>query len=1050
MTTTYPDWVPRLTDADLTLHFGAPTVARGAHYANLGRVNHIQAAGSLATGQVRGSNFRRYQTSVNLNRGVLTATCSCPMRADCKHAVALILSMRTPALGRPQTSWRALLQPLMEQQKATGGAPMALVISEDGAELGMSPARRGARGNWVRSGAAWADLIRESSQLNPTHLDAVRAVLETRDLSRGATSWLPQHLAFNDLNATVWAALRSAIDAGVALVPGSSASGRAVAEPTLSPTPFEPTLLVNRVDGGLRLSPAVIDGDDTVEVTGRTLLGRPAHGVTITRGDTLVLGPLSRPLDQDEQRIFTHGAVTVPESDEAVFSAGFLPQLRRRLNVQVADGVDLPEAQPPKLLLHVEFSPQQAALTWGFRYRVGRTVVDVPLQARTSEPHPRDYGAEAALLPLAASPWLKPLDHRRPEVTTLTGRHLIGFVSETLPGLQAHPDVEVEVAGEQPEYQEAEEAPAIALSVSDSEHGDWFDLGVDVTIDGEPVPLAELLAALTAGDDHLVLDSGVWFPLDVPELNQLRELLDEARLLVDHEGDSIRLRPEHAGLWDELVALGVVAEQSAAWQQAVDGLLDPSSLPEVALPEGLDADLRAYQDTGFRWLTFLWQTRLGGILADEMGLGKTLQSLAFLQAAKERGELAAPALVVAPTSVIGTWAAEAERFTPGLKVVAITGTHARRGTELADEVDGADLVVTSYTLLRLEEDAYRRLDWSAVLLDEAQFVKNHASKAYKAVRRLRARMKVALTGTPLENNLMDLWSLLSITAPGLFPDPKSFTTAYRKPIESGNREALARLHRRTRPLILRRTKAAVAAELPDKQEQVVPVQLEPAHRRLYDRHLARERQKILGLVGDLQRNRITILRSLTMLRQLSLSPVLVDQEYPAGSAKIDALLDLLDEALAEGHRALVFSQFTGFLGLVRNRLDEEKISYEYLDGATRNRAERISSFREGDASLFLISLKAGGFGLTLTEADYVFILDPWWNPAAESQAIDRTHRIGQDKPVNVYRLVAADTIEEKVVALQERKRALFDDVVGAGSDTAAPMTASDIMGLLTP
>jgi SNF2 family DNA or RNA helicase len=478
--------------------------------------------------------------------------------------------------------------------------------------------------------------------------------------------------------------------------------------------------------------------------------------------------------------------------------------------------------------------------------------------------------------------------------------------------------------------------------------------------------------------------------------------------------------------------------------------VDLDSLPEPALPEGLEADLRPYQHTGFAWLAFLWRARLGGVLADEMGLGKTLQALALAQAAHEAGELTAPMLVVAPTSVLGTWVAEAARFAPGLDVRAITETHKRRGTALADAVAGAQLVVTSYTLLRLEADAYAELDWSAVLLDEAQFVKNHRSQAYRAVRTLRSRVKVALTGTPLENNLMDLWSILSITAPGLFPHPQAFTEAYRKPVEAGDPDALARLHRRIRPLVLRRTKAAVATELPDKQEQVVPVELSGPHRRLYDRHLARERQKVLGLVGDLGRNRVTILRSLTLLRQLSLSPALVDEDYPAHSAKIDTLLELLSEVIAEGHRALVFSQFTGFLALVRQRMDDEGIAYSYLDGRTRDRAARIEAFRSGDDPVFLISLKAGGFGLTLTEADYVFILDPWWNPAAEAQAIDRTHRIGQDKPVNVYRLVATDTIEEKVVALAQSKRRLFDDVVGAASDMAAPLSADDIRGLLEP
>ncbi|HQD22560.1 MAG TPA: DEAD/DEAH box helicase, partial [Arachnia sp.] len=490
--------------------------------------------------------------------------------------------------------------------------------------------------------------------------------------------------------------------------------------------------------------------------------------------------------------------------------------------------------------------------------------------------------------------------------------------------------------------------------------------------------------------------------------------------------------------------------QAESWRSAVGALLDPASLPEVPIPDGLEAELRPYQATGFEWLSFLLSSRLGGILADEMGLGKTVQALALALSAKERGALRGPVLVVAPTSVIGTWSAEAAKFAPSLNTVAVTATAAKRGEPLATSIDGADVVVTSYTLLRLESDEYRALDWGAVLLDEAQFVKNHASKAYQAVRKLNAGVKIALTGTPLENNLMDLWSLLSITAPGLFPDPKAFTTAFRRPIEAGDTEALGRLHRRIRPLILRRTKAAVAAELPEKQEQIVPVELSPGHRRLYDRHLARERQKVLGLLGDLGRNRITILRSLTLLRQLSLSPALIDDAHPAASAKIDTLVEMLGEVIAEGHRALVFSQFTGFLGLIRERLTAEGIGYAYLDGRTRDRAGAIAGFREGDAPVFLISLKAGGFGLTLTEADYVFILDPWWNPAAESQAIDRTHRIGQDKPVNVYRLVASDTIEEKVVELQARKRHLFDSVVGTGSDAAAPLSADDILGLLAP
>ncbi len=315
-----------------------------------------------------------------------------------------------------------------------------------------------------------------------------------------------------------------------------------------------------------------------------------------------------------------------------------------------------------------------------------------------------------------------------------------------------------------------------------------------------------------------------------------------------------------------------------------------------------------------------------------------------------------------------------------------------------------------------------------------------------------ARFKLAITGTPVENNLMDLWSMLSIVAPGLFPSPQKFTEQYRTPIErGGNAEALATLRRRIRPLMRRRTKEQVAAELPPKQEQVLEVVLNPKHRKVYDTHLQRERRKVLGLVDDLQRNRFTIFRSLTLLRQLALDASLVDPEY-AGirSSKIDAFLEHLHEVVAEGHRALVFSQFTGFLASVRKRLDAEGLPYSYLDGRTRDRQRRIDEFREGRAPVFLISLKAGGFGLNLTEADYVFVLDPWWNPAVEAQAVDRTHRIGQDKTVMVYRLVAAGTIEEKVLALQERKRDLFARVMDDdGGALSSALTTEDSWGLFS-
>jgi SNF2 family DNA or RNA helicase len=407
-------------------------------------------------------------------------------------------------------------------------------------------------------------------------------------------------------------------------------------------------------------------------------------------------------------------------------------------------------------------------------------------------------------------------------------------------------------------------------------------------------------------------------------------------------------------------------------------------------------------------------------------------------------------LVVAPTSVLPTWLAEAARFAPSLRVVALGETTKRRGGTIAQAIAGADLVVTTYAVFRIDAEAFRESAWSALVLDEAQFVKNHQSQVYQCARLLPARTKLAITGTPMENNLMELWALLSIVAPGLFPRPAAFAEHFRRPIESGSApERLDTLRRRIRPVMLRRTKDAVASELPPKQEQVIEVALSPKHRRIYDRVLAHERQRLLGLLDDAQRNRIAILRSLTRMRRLCLDPVLDDPAHAGiGSAKVDALLELITPVLAEGHQALVFSQFTGFLATVRARLDAEGIGYAYLDGRTRKREEVIASFRSGERPVFLVSLKAGGFGLTLTEADYVFLLDPWWNPATEAQAIDRTHRIGQDKHVFVYRMVATDTIEDKVLALQERKRELFARVVDEGALASGVLSAEDIRGLL--
>jgi SNF2 family DNA or RNA helicase len=634
----------------------------------------------------------------------------------------------------------------------------------------------------------------------------------------------------------------------------------------------------------------------------------------------------------------------------------------------------------------------------------------------------------------------------------LTGMEALEFTTEVLPALRSDPGVDVSLVGTPTAYRQTTSAPQISFTARDSRESDWFDLGVTVTMDGQHVPFETLFQALAAGRTRLVLLSGTYFSLQRPEFEQLRLLIEEARALQDVPGDGVKVSRFQAGLWEQLLGLGVLEEQSERWTCEVRGLLDAEQTEPPPVPAGLAAQLRPYQHEGYGWLSFLWDHRLGGVLADDMGLGKTLQTLALLCRAHESGELdAAPVLVVAPTSVVSTWAREAARFAPGLRVAVVSETERKRGTALRGLVAGAHVVVTSYALFRIDADAWAGLPWRGLVLDEAQFVKNHQARTYQCARRLAAPFKLALTGTPLENSVMDLWALMSIVAPGLFPDPERFTEAYRIPIErDSDAEKLATLRRRIRPLVRRRTKELVAAELPPKQEQVLEVVLNPRHEKLYQTHLQRERIKVLGLVEDLSKNRMTIFRSLTLLRQLALDPVLVDPAYAdVRSSKADAFLEQLREVVAEGHRVLVFSQFTRFLRSIRARLDAEGLGSVYLDGSTRDRDAVIDEFRSGEAPVFLISLKAGGFGLTLTEADYVFVLDPWWNPASEAQAVDRAHRIGQDKTVIVYRLVSAGTIEEKVMELKARKQALFSRVVDDGALASGALTAEDVRGLFS-
>ena len=851
-------------------------------------------------------------------------------------------------------------------------------------------------------------------------------------------------------------------------------------------------------------------------------------------------------------------AITIPAGDVERFETEHLEALTRALPVLSADTsirMPRPTTLRAALAVHVDTAEHHLSTEWSIRYvgedgevRSSHALPDLSAAAEgriEDGTAGRDIDGETRLVREVLN-HLLPLAGRHPALwqpLDLRGMDTARFMTETLPVLRELEAFDIEVDDDVPDYREAEAAPVITTSVSDDEdRPDWFSLSVRVHVGQEEIPLALLMAAVATGEPEVLLESGTWVSIDRPEIEALVRLMEEGRELADPQAQGeLRVSALHAGYYEVLESLGVIEQATARWKERVGRLLERARAAEAAaeapggrsvegddvggtaertgegtggaaVPEGMRATLRPYQLEGYRWLDFLRQAGLGGVLADDMGLGKTVQVLAAVQRLIEQREETqgseptgsgdpgdpegtGPVLVIAPTSVVGSWVEQAERFCPGLRVRAVRRTAAKREETLAQIVEGCDVVVTSYTIARLCEEEFIAQDWAWVVCDEAQFVKNHTSATYKAVRRLRSPSTIAITGTPLENSLMDLWALMSIAAPGLLPDPERFGQVYRKPIDRGDAEALGRLRRRMRPFLLRRTKEQVAADLPAKTEQVLAVELGAKHRKAYDQRLARERQRILGLLEeDTAQSRFIALKALTTLRQMALDPALVDGEdgaepetvetaesaggeeageaaggtggsgkraargatavkgrdagapatgrsgpgrRPSPSAKVEVLVEHLGPILSEGHRALVFSQFTRYLSGVREHLEATGVRTAYMDGSTPDRQKVIDSFRAGEADVFLISLKAGGFGLTLTEADYVFLLDPWWNPQAEEQAVDRTHRIGQDKPVMVYRLVSADTIEEKVMALKEKKAELFARVVeGAGEAEA--------------
>ncbi|NYZ11858.1 DEAD/DEAH box helicase [Azospirillum sp. RWY-5-1] len=644
------------------------------------------------------------------------------------------------------------------------------------------------------------------------------------------------------------------------------------------------------------------------------------------------------------------------------------------------------------------------------------------------------------------------LNPRGARVHWLTGRDVAerwqDFMAVQAPALRA--DGWVVEIGADFGARVVEPGGEVAVAVRDAGDG-WFDLDVGVEIDGERRPLLPILAGLVErggmsaarvidGRAHVVLEDGsvLALPADRVErlLSVVEAMIDQARRV----DNTLRVPLAEA---DALVDIDDLIARRPDSARQITAFLDrmraDEPLPEVPVPSRFRAELRDYQRAGLAWLQGLRAGGVAGILADDMGLGKTAQTLAHIAVEHDAGRLDEPCLIVVPTSLVPNWVAEAKRFTPHLSVLVLHGLE-RHG--LHGETDRADIVVTTYGVVARDLEVMKRRTWHMIVLDEAQAIKNPDSKATRAVCDLKARHRLCLSGTPVENNLGELWSQFAFLMPGLLGDRKDFQKRFRNPIEKrGDATRASLLLRRIRPFLLRRTKADVAKELPPKTEVIRRIELDSAQRDLYEAIRLSVHEKVRAAIAaaGIQRSAITVIDALLKLRQVCCDPRLVKVANDVtDSAKLQSLIDMVEEMVPEGRRILVFSQFTSMLDLIKAELDRVGIAYVELTGRTRDRAEPVARFQRGEVPVFLISLKAGGRGLNLTAADTVIHYDPWWNPAAEDQATDRAYRIGQDKPVFVYKLIATDTVEERILDLQRRKGNLTAATIeGTGTLTGA-------------
>jgi SNF2 family DNA or RNA helicase len=597
---------------------------------------------------------------------------------------------------------------------------------------------------------------------------------------------------------------------------------------------------------------------------------------------------------------------------------------------------------------------------------------------------------------------------------------------------------------EQPDGQKRYLFGSSKIDLEVKEGNDWFDIHAVVHFGPYQIPFMELRNHILNRKKEFILPSGEIAVIPEKWFSQYGNLLAFA------ENDkSLKLRKHHIGLINDLDD-GAMA--GVAINRKLQKLTDFEQMDEVEMPKNFTGTLRHYQQAGYNWFHFLKDYNFGGCLADDMGLGKTIQTLALLQKNKEDAEAVggkATSLIIMPTSLIYNWLNEATKFAPQLKLMVHTGTLRNKVPEYFGMYD---VVITTYGISRIDIDVLKAFYFDYIILDESQNIKNPSSKSFKSVKQLKSRYKLILSGTPVENSVNDLWTQMSFINSGLLGSQQFFMNEFVTPIEKKKDEEKARkLQALIKPFVLRRTKEQVATELPPKTENLFYCQMSDEQAEVYENVKSEYRNELLKSLedGTFAKSQMQVLQGLIKLRQIANHPAMIDENYEGDSGKFENVTHTLNNVLDGGHKVLIFSQFVKQLTLYRRHFEKENIPYLYLDGSTQNRGEIVKKFQEDEKTrVFLISIKAGGVGLNLTEADYVFILDPWWNPAVEQQAIDRTHRIGQTKNVFIYKFITKDSVEEKILALQQRKLKLSSALITTEESFIKSLSPEDIREIL--